>query len=70
MAAVPEQVAGQMNQLDADPVETKEWLEATKNRMSATFCAATQAAAKATTSNKAFEIATRRAAEALGSIIL
>ncbi|NCX46398.1 MAG: pyruvate dehydrogenase (acetyl-transferring), homodimeric type, partial [Burkholderiaceae bacterium] len=28
MAAVPEQVAGQMNQLDADPVETKEWLEA------------------------------------------
>lgn len=28
MAAVPEQVAGRINQQDADPIETKEWLEA------------------------------------------
>ena len=28
MAAVPEQMAGQVNQNDLDPIETKEWLEA------------------------------------------
>jgi pyruvate dehydrogenase E1 component len=28
MAAVPEQVAGQVNQNDLDPIETKEWLQA------------------------------------------
>ena len=38
--------------------------------MSAGFCAATPAAAKATTSSSALEIATRRAVGAFGSIIL
>ena len=42
----------------------------TRNRMSAGFCAATSAAAIATTTSKAFEIATRREAAAFGSIIL
>ena len=42
----------------------------TRNRMSAGFCDATSAASKATTSSRAFEIATRRAVGAFGSIIL
>ena len=38
--------------------------------MSAGFCDATPAAAKATTTSNAFEMATRRAVGAFGSIIL
>ena len=42
----------------------------TRNRMSAGFCAATAAAASATTSNSALDSVTRRAVDAFGSIIL
>ena len=42
----------------------------TRNRISPGFCAATAAAASATTSSRAFEIATRRPVDAFGSNIL
>jgi hypothetical protein len=42
----------------------------TRNRMSAGFCAATDAAARATTSSRILDSVTRRAVEAFGSIIL